>query len=251
MSDPLYFLHIPKCGGTTVDAKLHGRFGERMCPALVWDNFFLHPEFREPRYDGYCGHFGNDLQPFLGRRLTTFALLRDPVARTVSHYHEIRRSRGHPLHAVVARLDLWHFLTSPLTVPIVWNLQARYLAGPSVDIDRMAGLFPPSSFYGLALGWEMNGCATNPELLWHAARNALQNLDFVGVLDDPEAMAELARRYGLSPEPLRENAGDHHGLEPPSERAVARIRALTEVDQSLVDLVRAGGSLPEPGRVAP
>jgi len=247
MRVPLYFLHIPKAGGSTIRVKLRELFGEALCPALVWDDFYTRPEWREPRFAAYCGHFGSDLPSFLGRPLAAFTLLRDPVARTVSHYHEIRRSPGHPLHGVAARLDLWHYLHSPLTVPLVWNLQARYLAGPPALFGHLSLLFPPGPRYGLMAGWEMGGCRTAPELLWHAARRALDGLDFVATTEGLDAaLPEMNRRYGLSAEPLRENVGDHHGLEPPDERTVERIRALTEVDRMLVDLVSGSGRLPDP-----
>src|ERR1700761_8614243 len=76
---PLYFLHIPKTAGMSMRQIIRKRYGDGLCPAVMWDDFFREPEWRSARYHAYHGHFGIELPRFLGIRMRTFTLLRDPV----------------------------------------------------------------------------------------------------------------------------------------------------------------------------
>jgi len=235
--EPLYFLHIPKCGGTSIRKRIRERFGDGLCPALVWDDFYRHPEWRERRYQAYCGHFGMDLSDFLGTPLRTFALLRDPVPRTVSHYFEVRRSKGHYWSRKVRGQSLQEYLEDPDTMPLTWNLQARYLFRTPLPVEFMARAFPPDRTYNLMRHWESACCCVSPPDLLRGARVGLEALDFVATTETMAAsFPEMARRYGLPGELPHENKGGHQGVEAGDE-TVQRIRDLTEIDRDLVDSV--------------
>ena len=76
----------------------------------------------------FRGHFLTHLEPYLGRKLATFTMLRDPVERTISHYYHVRRDPDHPSHEDTSRMSLREFCVDPLTRHMVENFQAGYLA---------------------------------------------------------------------------------------------------------------------------
>jgi len=96
-SAPVYFLHIPKTGGTTVAAYLRGGFEpDRVCPATDWRALASLSRARLASYDLFYGHFGGGLITELPHAPQIVTMLRDPVDQAVSAWCHIRR---HPASA--------------------------------------------------------------------------------------------------------------------------------------------------------
>jgi hypothetical protein len=235
---PLYFLHIPKTGGTSVRHIMADRYGDRLCPAGMWDDFFRTRELRSTPYDAYAGHFGMDLPKFLGTRMRIFTFLREPVARTISHYLEVRRTTTHPLHDVVSTQTLRDFVFDPATVPMVLNFQARYLASTGVAVNDFSGIFTPywHSKYTLSVAWENASCYADAVMLEKAAMTALRSLDFVGLTEHlEESLPRLRQMFGFPniPMPHRNASAIADTTQPIEPDVKQRIRHLTSVDAAL------------------
>jgi hypothetical protein len=235
---PVYFLHIPKTGGTSMRLIMAERYGDRLCPAAMWDDFFRAPELRSTSYDAYAGHFGMDLPKFLRTHMRVFTLLREPIARTRSHYLEVRRTTTHPLHDLVSTQTLRDFVFDPATVPMVVNFQARYLASTGLALEEFSCIFTPywHSRYTLSVAWETASCYVDTSTLKEAAMSALRSLDFVGLTEDfKEELRRLQKIFGFrSIHVPRSNASPREDADQPIEPDVEqRIRYLTSVDAEL------------------
>ena len=100
----IYLIHIQKTAGTSLRAYFSRGFGRRKClfdgrdvrlPAIAASN----PErFDKCRVIGGHVGFGKIPQVILGRSPIFVSVVRDPVARVVSHYHYIRGKPGNGLH---------------------------------------------------------------------------------------------------------------------------------------------------------
>ena len=95
------FVHIQKCGGTTLNNMLRRNFGLRHVDIIPVDRMaslaatpdFAHALRFYPRAFSFAGH---SLRPYcdFGRfrnQMAFYTLLRDPVQRFISDYHEHRR----------------------------------------------------------------------------------------------------------------------------------------------------------------
>jgi hypothetical protein len=235
---PLYLLHIPKTAGTSLRAAMRDHYREALCPAAMWDDFYREPALRTGYYRAYCGHFGIGLATYLGRKLRVVTVLRDPLARTISHFHEVRRTTTHPLHHHVIRQTLLDFVHDPLTVPMVANLQARYLAQATTPIEQLAALFKPNwnDTYSLSVAWEHASAAIRADQLYQMAMANLLTLDAVFTTDQLDTQAAaLQHALGLPPTPIARRNVTDSPTPPIDPRAKAQIKALTMVDQTLYD----------------
>lgn len=240
---PLYFLHIPKTAGTSVRHILSEKFGDRLCPAGMWDDFFRAPELQTNTYDAYCGHFGIDLPRFLRKRMRVFTLLREPVARTLSHYLEVRRTATHPLHKLVSTQTLRDFAFDPVTVPMILNFQARYLASTGLALEDFAKVFTPywDSRYTLSVAFENSSCYMSPSTLKDSAMSALRSLEFVGITEHfDEDFLRLQQKFAFP-----DISAPHNNSSLPEDvrRTIApdveqRIRDLTSVDAEIYSVAR-------------
>ncbi|MCD9120188.1 chondroitin 4-O-sulfotransferase [Cupriavidus sp. UGS-1] len=88
MQSPIFFIHPPKSGGSTVISFFELNRGERQFVHFEWDR---DPEWRtslgrlvETGVGG--GHHSFGMHRFLKRPLAYCTILRDPLARQISHY---------------------------------------------------------------------------------------------------------------------------------------------------------------------
>ena len=138
VTTPVYFLHIPKTGGTSVHKYLMKTFGRsHVCFARLWDHVA-----RGRGIDGYgvySGHFMDCLEPFLGLNLNTVTLLREPVERSISHFAHVKRDKAHPYHALARGMTLRDFCLHPETRHMIENFQSAYLAARIRSEERRVG----------------------------------------------------------------------------------------------------------------
>lgn len=130
---PLFFYHVPKTAGTTVDAALHAlaehrgrRF--RMIPREIGMRERLAPAdlYADGQTLCYAGHCWFGTHRAIPGEVRVCTVLRDPVRRVVSEYLWRAANRGRP----ASLEDFRHHLDN-LALP---NLATRLLSGQS-EID--------------------------------------------------------------------------------------------------------------------
>jgi hypothetical protein len=132
----LIFLHAPKTGGTTMM-----RIIERQYPAgSVLGRYDssdgaelanLPPDELE-RLRAVGGHFRFGAHDFIARDTVYVTMLRDPVARVISHYHFVRQRPEHDQYQAATALSLRDFVRSSGSAEPN-NDQTRLLAGGMSD----------------------------------------------------------------------------------------------------------------------
>jgi hypothetical protein len=149
-ADPrtLIFIHIPKTGGTTLQAVL-----ERECPAgtvfdfggdssrLATDRFRRLPKSTRAGFRVVAGHVGFGVHRYLPQPFTYVTVLRHPVDRIMSHYFYVLRRSEHYLHEQVTagRMSLVDYALSDLSPVELDNGQVRMLSatGGVISEERM------------------------------------------------------------------------------------------------------------------
>ncbi len=179
----LFYVHIPKCGGTSFKNILYTFFDEsEVCP--LWAEWLLFDEEGSlEKYRFYHGHFDFDLREHFSKTPITVTFLRDPNERVLSQYYYSRNlpdadviaSTGEARYVIekMKELDLLPLLElqDPLVDRYLFNLQTRQIAKGAkhgIDYDSHA----------------------QDELLQLALMN-LVDIDFIGITEQFEKSIKL------------------------------------------------------------
>ncbi len=137
------FSHVPKTGGTTLEAVL-GKHHTPMhtvhinAPDLLRLPGLLQAKKNPPSL--ICGHHpmhGLLYQLLPAAPLIHITLLRDPVDRVISHYNYVSKRSDHPMHARTRSMSFAAFIEDPHWVE-ARNGQARRLVGALHDGATMS-----------------------------------------------------------------------------------------------------------------
>lgn len=138
----IIFIHLPKCGGTTLNRIIEWEYA----PTTVFSvdpSFFrwsYHqlikwPARRLARMRVFKGHMPFGLHKLLPQPATYISILRDPIDRAVSEYHYALSRKIHPQHRTMRRLTLEEYIrTTPHS-----NVQTKLIAGLQNGYDFLAG----------------------------------------------------------------------------------------------------------------
>ncbi len=213
---PIYFVHIPRTGGTTLKELIARQFPADRCLLAGSRRRFAEvmaalPDEDKRRLRFVSAHWDTSVTRLLGRAPRLVTMLREPAERLRSHWEIIRRMPEHRLHLeVTAGMPFLEWLDHPNGGALERDRMARQIAG-ILDGD------PTGAPSGEALG--------------ELAAERLEEFAFFGVREAYEdSLLLLADAFDWPPfgEPPRLNAADGRVLTP-QERAAAHARNPADV----------------------
>lgn len=206
----LIFIHIGKCGGTTMTHWLRKHYGPRELYALTYPDADASIKGLVANQNGVrcvAGHMPMGLADSLTEPFEYMTMVRHPVQRAQSYYHFLKRTPQNPLYSAARACSLYQFTLRDTDNQMCRHLLAR-------DVARL----PYSEWY------------SPPRLIgerhFQKALSALYKLFFVGVCE----------RYQESLDALSEKMG-WPKLEMARENAASG--PLEELTQETVDLIEA------------
>lgn len=196
----VYFLHIPKTGGTTLNRFLTSQFGDKnVCPAHLWHKLIELPPKHIARYSLIWGHFYSYLYRYVPVSMRYLTFLRDPVERALSHYGHIMSLEGHYLHRRAQELgNFSSYLRDAEMSTTLTNFQVRALA---CDHDPLAIAQTLSNQELSNLQLERRLVTAFPSkddgYLLEVAKHRLTQMCFVGITErHDDSVALLCKKFG-------------------------------------------------------
>ncbi|WNZ24401.1 sulfotransferase family 2 domain-containing protein [Leptolyngbya sp. NK1-12] len=129
--DVLYFCHIPKTAGMTFRTIVEDQFHcSDVCPATLNAQLAKMSPEEIQSYRLFRGHLGFINLPELlpGKQVINVTVLREPVARVISHYEYIRRMPGDPHYEAVKDMTLEEFAQKLTAGKVGKNIQTYHVA---------------------------------------------------------------------------------------------------------------------------
>ncbi|SDF37314.1 sulfotransferase family 2 domain-containing protein [Limimaricola pyoseonensis] len=246
-AERVVYLHIPKCGGTTLHALLSAWYGAGVVHPERFNGLHNLSAASMTRYKVFSGHYDYYSTCLIPGRRRMISFLRDPRERLISLYHfhrahrpEFVRKNNLGLARWAVELDIDAYFAHP---------DVRAHAGVDNSIARHFSDVPQ-----VPHAWQGGSDARRPgivEMRDQALRN-LEKFDFIGFMDDYDAsVARLARVLGQPPvdrierkqtlEGLMQNDPGMRRIEKqvPSEDTLARMEELVVHDRTVFEAARA------------
>lgn len=139
---PIIFVHLPKCGGTTLNRLIEWEYSPtRVCS--IDPSFFRwsyrrilrwSPE-RLGRMKVFQGHMPFGLHRTLPKMAAYMTMLRDPVDRGISEYYYALSRMVHPEHRTIKKMMLEEYIQM---TPYA-NVQTKLIAGLDPGYDFLGG----------------------------------------------------------------------------------------------------------------
>lgn len=230
----LYFLHIPKTAGTTFRTFLEDHYhSDTICPYWLLPDILKLPPQKLNEYQLICGHYAYYIISKFYKKPSIVTMLRDPIDRTVSHYHHIKNTTDHWLHEKVLSMTLDEFLEDPIGISEVLNFQTRFIAFDNIEKQHFG-------FGKLTNDLDTLNKVLNDEDLLRKATNRLREFSFVGIVEKfNESLTLLSHqfswsapftfpKYNVNPKQM-----SYRNL---PIQTLNKIKALTHLDMQLYDL---------------
>jgi hypothetical protein len=190
---PVCFLHTMKCGGTSLTHGLSALAAPWPRLIEVWvDHLVCMPRPLLERTMLVTGHLPFPVIELLPPATVVLTVLREPVARTLSHFAHLRTHGGRP------DLTLEEFVGSDAWRPAWANYQARQLASDVPVGEAWLGRFPA----GTTLQAMIDAPFTIDDAeLAERSTKRLAAIEVVGVADDLDAVLQQVAELWEKPAP--------------------------------------------------
>lgn len=228
------FLHIPKTAGTSLRGFLEGLYPESRChKGWFTDSLLMCPPWEVAEKYFIAGHYPASILgwlPHKNYRIITF--LREPIARTLSHFNHLKTESEAFMHSVAYGSDLDTFLNRDDGLFELANMQTRYLGALDMDSEYFVDRYNISK--ADAETW------INGPRIKEAFRRAvafLEKCDVVGIVEQMQnSMQLLSSKLCLSNQGSigYANRGKLKGC-PLSDRTLDALRKINEFDLKLYD----------------
>jgi hypothetical protein len=130
----VYFNHIPKTAGTSLRHSLSRLFGRARCNTdWFFDDYLKCSQDRLMSFDFVAGHFGGYPPKIHPRSLSPITFVRDPVARSYSHFLHIRNDKTHPIGRLVRQMSFSDFIHSEFSEFELLSFQSRCIGLESIN----------------------------------------------------------------------------------------------------------------------
>ncbi len=214
----LYFCHIPKTAGMTFRTIIEDQFHcDDVCPATLNAQLAKLSPTDLQRYRLFRGHLGFSNLPDLlvNQRVINITILREPVARVISHYDYIRRMPGDPHYAAVKDMTLEEFAQRLTAGKLGKNIQTYHVAKTTqFNLDKLS-------------------VSETLEL----AKNSLDDFGFVGLVERfQDSLFLLSYIFGWKPilNSRKENAAKvKKPINEISEQTIAVIKENSQLDAEI------------------
>jgi hypothetical protein len=242
------FMHIMKTAGTSLSELCSGWVAPgRGRVHLYIDDLLLTPPAMLARLGFIAGHIPFEALEIIPGRFQTVTVLREPIARAISHYSTLRRSGPR-----YEDLTLEEFAFSDLYRSAAGNYQARQLAH-RIDVSEAWISFSPyARLRALAEGaagtelpvqglFDSTPIDISDDELFETARCNLARINVVGVTDDLQTVAdEVASVFKTSVKAVpREHISPPFDRSQLTDRVRKRLEQSTAVDRELYAQARS------------
>ena len=141
----IIFDHLPKCGGSSLNAYLEAHYPKRktfsidgLNPTASVEKFKALSTNNRYRYDLVKGHLAHELLDYVHPECLKVTVFREPVDRIISHYYYAKRTPNHYLYSKILEsgMSLEEYATSDLSGELC-NWYTTHFSGLTIsDAER-------------------------------------------------------------------------------------------------------------------